>query len=454
MRVHLPRRPRTTPVAPVTAVEDPDAPGWGRPPLTSDQRRSDVLLAVALLVGGVLSLALGRTAGMYDEPAHGPVAVLCLVVLIAPLAARRRWPSAVAVVVAAAFIAVAELSVPETLFANIALFMALYTVGAWERNRARALWVRAGVVVVMFVWLLVAMFRAVTDPEGVPGFSNAGAFSPLVAYLLIQLLTNILYFAGAWWFGDHTWAAARERARTEWRGRQLVGERQRVEEQAVAIERLRLARELHDAVAHHVSMMGVQAGAARMVLGGDPERAAAALEQVEDSAREAIRELQGVLGTLRDVGATPGDDTPPTGSAVASLTVDRIPDLVGRASDNGVPTQFQVVGEPVRLPPLVSLNLYRIAQEALTNVRKHAGVGARVDVRLRYQDDAVELEVADDGRGSRRGPRIPSSGLGLVGMRERVTADGGTLEAGRRGRGGYLVRARVPLAAMRGGRDD
>jgi MYXO-CTERM domain-containing protein len=431
---------------PVTSVvEDPDVPGWRRPPLTADQRRYDVLLAVGLLIGSILSLALGRTAGMYDEPAEGWVGVLTLLVLAAPLAVRRRWPSAVAVLVAVTFIATAELQVPETLFANIALFMALYTVGAWEPHRTRAAWVRAVVVVAMFVWLLVAMFEAVTDPDGIEGFSNAGAFSPLVAYLLIQVLTNILYFAGAWWFGEHAWNAARERARTDWRGKQLVGERRRVEEQAVAIERLRLARELHDAVAHHVSMMGVQAAAARVVLGSDPERAAAALEQVEDSAREAVDELHGLLSTLRESGADAET------SALGSLSVERLPELVEQAVGTGLAAQFQVVGDPVRVPPLTSLNLYRICQEALTNVRKHAGTGARVDVRLRYDVDAVELEIADDGTAGRRAARTTSGGLGLVGMRERVAADGGTLETGARGRGGYLVRARVPLAPRTGG---
>ncbi|MFF1529934.1 sensor histidine kinase [Cellulomonas sp. NPDC058312] len=426
-------------------VDDPDAPGWHRAPITGDQRRADVLLAAGMLVGGVLSLALGRTAGMYDEPAAGWVSVLVLLGLSAPLAVRRRWPSAVAVVVAVAFVVLAETRVPETLFANIALFMALYSVGAWEPRRTRAVWVRAVVVVGMFVWLLIAMFQAVTDPEGIEGFSNAGAFSPLVAFLLIQLLTNILYFAGAWWFGEHAWGAARERARTEWRGRQLVGERRRVEEQAVAIERLRLARELHDAVAHHVSMMGVQAAAARMVLGADPQQAAAALEQVEDSAREAVDELHGLLSTLRHTGAETE-----AGNAVGSLSVERLPELVQQASDAGLVAQFQVVGDPLRVPPLTSLNLYRICQEALTNVRKHAGTGARVDVRLRYAPDAVELEVANDAAAGRR-VRMASGGLGLVGMRERVAADGGTLETGARGRGGYLVRARVPLAPRAGG---
>lgn len=425
---------------------DPDVPGWTRPPITGEQARGDLLLAVGLLVGAVLSLALMQTVGIYDDPAPGWLSVLCLAAVTLPLAARRRLPWLVAVVVAVVFVLIGTFQVSESLFSNIALFMALYSVGAWDSNRVRAVWARSAIIVGMFVWLLIVMFQSVTDPDAVPGLSRAGAFSPLVAYLLVQLLTNILYFAGAYWFGDHAWAAARERARTAWRGRQLVGERRRVEEQAVALERLRLARELHDAVAHHVSMMGVQAAAARTLLRADPERAADALEQVEDSAREAIEELHGLLTTLRD---TPG---PEAGAAVGSLTVERLPDLVQQAADSGLAARFQVIGDPVRVPPLMSLNLYRICQEALTNVRKHAGDGARVDVRLRYDAGAVELEVADDGTGGRRVARAlrdgvgRAGGLGLVGMRERVAADGGTFEAGARGRGGFLVRARVPLA--------
>jgi signal transduction histidine kinase len=402
---------------------------------------------VVLLVGAVLDLALWQVVGLYDDPASGPVAVACLLGTVLPLAVRRRWPSAVAGVVTVMFVVTASLQVSETLFINIALFMALYTVGAWEPSRSRAFWARSLVIAVMSVWLLISIFQSVTDPDAIPGLSRAGAFSPMAAYLMSQVLTNILYFAGAWYFGDHAWGSARERARTEWRGAQLVAERRVVEEQAVSLERLRLARELHDAVAHHVSLMGVQAGAARVLLAADPARAAEALEQVEDSARDAIRELQGVLGTLREAGA------PARADAVASLSVEQLPALVAQSCDAGVRATFQVIGDSRPLPPLVSLNLYRIAQEALTNTRKHAGEGARADVRLRYAEDAVELEVSDDGGGVTRRARASGSGLGQVGMRERAAADGGSLEAGPRGRGGYLVRARVPLATMRE-RDD
>ncbi|GEN81192.1 sensor histidine kinase [Actinotalea fermentans] len=440
--------PTTPPLPPVAAEDDPDRPGWRRSPVRPEDVRKDAAAAGALFLGSLLSMVLWRVAGMYEDPAPAWACVLLLAMVTGPLAVRRRWPNVVLVVVAASFVALVGFEVPETLVANISLFCALYTVGAWAPDRRRATWVRGIVIAGMFVWLIVAILMTTNDPDSLPDLSRAGAFSPLVAYLVIQLLTNVLYFAGAYWFGERQWASARERARTQLRTRQLESERRRVAAQAVAIERLRLARELHDAVAHHVSMMGVQAAVARTLLDADPTQARATLEQVEQSARDAITELQGILGTLRD---EPDDAAAPdaegTAEAVASLDVSRIPELVEGACEAGLPTTFQVVGEPARLSPVVSLNLYRIAQEALTNARKHAGPHAHADVRLRYLDDAVELEVTDDGVGAaaRGRSRVPGTGLGLLGVRERVAADGGTLEARPRPRGGFLVRARVPL---------
>ena len=436
------------------AVTDPDEPGWVRPAPGADERRWDVLGAGALFLGGLLSMALARLSGLlYEDPAAGWVSVLLLAAVTVPLAVRRRWPSAVLLVVAVAFVVLQVVQVPETLVSNIALFCAMYTVGAWETDRRRARVVRGAVVVGMIAWLFVALFRAATDPELMAEWGDqVGALSPIVAYTLLQLLTNILYFAGAWFFGEHAWRSARERARTAWRTHLLVLERRRAEEQAVSLERLRLARELHDAVAHHVSLMGVQAAAARTVLASDPRRAADALGHVEDSAREAVVELHGILGMLRDSGETTGEAAgqhggAPSGEALASLDLDALPHLVERARAAGLRVTYEEVGEPQRLRPLASLNLYRIAQEALTNTRKHAGPGARADVRLRWLAEEVELEVSDDGGTARSRGAVPSTGLGIVGMRERVASDGGTFEASRRRSGGFVVRARLPLGS-------
>ena len=281
-------------------------------------------------------------------------------------------------------------------------------------------------------WLFVSLFRTATDPEAADGLSRAGAFSPLVAYLLLNIIINALYFGGAWWFGERAFASARQTAELEERGRELEEARELAASQAVALDRVRIARELHDAVAHHVSVIGIQAGAARTVLTTDPDAASAALQTIESTSRETIAELHTMLTTLRD-----SDESHPV-----TLGVEHLDELIEASRDAGIPTELTIVGEPASLPQIASMNLYRIAQEALTNVRKHAGPHATADVRVRYGGDHVELEVANTG-----GPtasRVPG-GLGQLGMRERVAASGGVLEVGPRSRGGYLVRARIPL---------
>ncbi|EIC07471.1 histidine kinase dimerization and phosphoacceptor region [Microbacterium laevaniformans OR221] len=399
---------------------------------TPAQRRNDVWLALALLISAVISAWLGKVAGFYGEstPAFG-WALVYVAALTLPLAVRRRFPELTLVVVALAFFVGVSVRIPEVYVGNVALFIAMYTVGAWVGHRRRATIVRLAVIVGMFVWLLVVMFQSAIDPDG-DGPSRAGLFSPFAAYMIIQLLVNAAYFGGAYYFGERAWADARSRSVLEDRTAELERERELTAAQAVALDRVRIARELHDVVAHHVSAMGVQAGAARTVLDDDTAAAREALVTVETSAREALTELRQLLETLR----TPDADTP----AASTVRLDSIPELIAHANENGMPTTFAVVGDPTELPELVQVNLYRIAQEALTNARRHGGPDAAADVRLRFDDDHVELEVANRGREQVAG----RAGLGIVGMRERAAASGGTLEAGPRPRGGFLVRARVP----------
>lgn len=413
--------------------------------MTPSGLRADAILAAALFVGALLSLMLYRVAGVYDDPAPMGLSLVWAVLITLPLAVRRKWPTAAALVVAAAFIAGGELRVPELLISNITLFMALYAVGAWVDNRRTALLVRVLIIAAMLAWLVVSMVRQTTDPDALEGISRVGAFSPLVAFLMIQILTNLLYFGGAYYFGDRSYSAARQKALLEYRTQELERERELNADQAVALERVRIARELHDVVAHHVSVMGVQAGAARTVLQSDPAAARDALANVELGARSAIDELQKLLHTLRE-SEEPGAATadPSTASRSAStLSLDSLSALVADSTASGMPTTLEIIGEPAELPGVAKLSLYRIAQEALTNARKYAGPAATADVRVRYLDGAVELEVSNTGSVPSR-PR--PGGLGQVGMRERVDALGGTLELGPRARGGYLVRARVPVA--------
>lgn len=431
--------------APVPVV-DPNDPAWRRPPVTRSQLRADAVLAAVLFVGTLLSVMLYQVAGIYDEPAPMWVSLIWSVLITLPLAFRRRFPNTVGIIVSIAFISGGELQVPELLMGNITLFMAIYAVGAWVDNRRTALLVRALIIAAMLAWLVIAMLRATTDPDALEGFSRVGAFSPLVAYMMIQILTNLLYFGGAYYFGDRSYTSAMQKALLEFRTAELERERERTEQQAVALERVRIARELHDVVAHHVSVMGVQAGAARTVLDSNPALARDALTNVEIGARTAIDELQKLLHTLRE--SEPVDGSAST--SASTLGLESLPILITDSTASGLPTSLEVIGDQREVPGLVQFSLYRIAQEALTNTRKHAGTAATADVRVRYLADAIEIEVANTGSVPSR-PR--PGGLGHIGMRERVDAIGGTLEVGPRPRGGYLVRVRVPLPGAEAGGD-
>ncbi len=263
------------------------------------ERRGDIVLAVVMFVGAVLSAGLSSIAQVYgDEQAPLWTAIVYAVVVTAPLAVRRRWPGTVAVIVVVAYFIAVTIRVPEIYVGNIAMFIAIYTAGAWMNDRRRAVIVRIGIIVGMFVWLLITMYRdAIREADKADVI--AGAMSPYVAFMLIQLLLNVLYFGGAYYFGERSWAAATQLAVLEQRTGELEREREVTAAQAVALDRVRIARELHDVVAHHVSVMGVQAGAARLVLERDPAESARILTGIEGSARDAIHELRQLLETLR-----------------------------------------------------------------------------------------------------------------------------------------------------------
>jgi signal transduction histidine kinase len=205
-------------------------------------------------------------------------------------------------------------------------------------------------------------------------------------------------------------------------------------EQAVAEERTRIARELHDVVAHHVSVMVLQAGAERRVLGDEQPSTRDALETIEQTGRQALAEMRRLLGMLRK-----DDDEL---ALAPQPSMEHLELLVSQVREAGMPVELELEGEPAPLPPGVDLSAYRIVQEALTNALKHAGP-ARARVKVRYRRDELELEILDDGPGPGNGDG--STGHGLVGMRERVSLFGGDLAAGQRREGGYAVRARLPL---------
>ncbi|SFG01652.1 sensor histidine kinase [Curtobacterium sp. YR515] len=413
---------------------------WSRLPVGRREFRQDALLALVLGAGLAITTMLYGSAGTYgDDQAAWWVSALLVVANAAPVAFRRRWPMTMAVVSALAFAATQILHVPEVFLVNFTLFIALYTVGAWCSDRVRAEVVRWVVIGGMFAWLFVAIAFGWAVPNALPN-DDGGLIPPYIALSLLNIVINVIYFGAAWYAGNRAWASAVAKHELDLRTAELAAERERSAAQAVTIERVRIARELHDVVAHHVSLMGVQAGAARRVIGHDPEQATASLGVVEQSARTAVEELRRMLGTLRADGDG-GDDVR---AAPSTEGLGRIGELADSARTAGHPTEYVVVGSVRDVPPTVSAVAYRIAQEAVTNVLKHAGPTARADVRVRYLDDGVEVEVTDDGHGDRAPRNTAGSGLGHVGMRERVAAVGGRIEIGPRARGGWLVRAWLP----------
>ncbi|WP_235500742.1 sensor histidine kinase [Agreia sp. Leaf335] len=418
--------------------------GWLRPLPSRREYRADVILAIVIFALSLGSLELYDSAGFYPDPAPPWLGVVMVFLQSGCLAWRRRFPVSVLIVSAVVFMGVQILQVPEVLFSNIAFFIAMYTVGAWSGHRRRAMVSRLIVIVAMFVWLFSALLGT-AFAQAVADMDVVGSVTPALAIGLVTVVQNLLYFGGAYYFGNRAWTAARERAALQDRTDQLAEERERTAAQAVSLERLRIARELHDVVAHHVSVMGVQAGAARRVLQRDPQQAAESLSAIESSAREAVDELHRMLTTLRDDSSPSGDASGPTDEP-STHGVEQLHDLLDDARSAGLAAQLTVVGEPRPLSALVSITLYRVVQEAITNAIKHAGTSAAIDVRLRYRDLSVEVEVTDSGGTPKRGAG-QGSGLGIVGMRERLSAVGGTLEAGPRTRGGYLVRADIPAGA-------
>lgn len=424
---------------PAAVEDDADATPLDRP-VTRRDLRNDALLGAGLFGAAVISIGLATVAGaFFSEPGNAGWSLLASALMTLPLALRRRLPVTVAVVVSASYFVAASLQFTELYVSQVAIFIAMFTIGAWVDDRRRAAISRIVIIIGMALWLLVSTFLGATDTESLDEYF-AGSLSPYVAYMLLMWLINAAYFGGAYYMGNRAYAAARDRAILQRRTRELEEEREITAAQAVALDRVRIARELHDVVAHHVSAMGVQAGAARTVIDADPAAAKRALSVVEESARSAIAELHHLLDTLR----SPDGDPDFAAGAPSTLSLESLADLAEVMTASGTPTAHVVVGERRLVPDVVQVNLHRIAQEALTNARRHGGPDATAEIRVRYTDAVVELEIVNSGRLA----LDARPGLGQLGMRERAIASGGSLELRPRDRGGYLVRVTVPLDAV------
>jgi signal transduction histidine kinase len=356
-------------------------------------RLVDTAIVLALAAG-----YLGRAAHLNRWTLGLPLAAF----EVAPLLVRRRYPLAVLGVVSAATFV--EVAVYGSTF-PLAAAVAVYTAAAHLERRVS----------------LIAS-------------ASSGAAIALLALAregYQSLLQTVLLFAIAWVVGDNLGTRRAYTRELELRAERLEREQQAQAARAVAEEQARIARELHDVIAHNVSVMVVQAAAGRDAFAERPQRAREALETIEAAGRSALAELRKLLGAVREGEA---DYEPAPG-------LDRLPSLIDRVRASGLDVVLHIEGTPSPLPAAVELSAYRVVQEALTNTLKHAAA-SRVDVRLRYDTGELGVQVRDNGRATGNGS---GTGSGLIGMRERVAAFGGTLSAGAATDGGFAVDARFPL---------
>lgn len=333
------------------------------------------------------------------------------------LAYRLRWPRGVFAVTLVLVLCTLAFARPSGA-ASVAVVIAIYTLAFTEgRRRALALTIAAGAALALTRGLL--QYRGWSDART--------ALEPALAMAAL--------FLG--------WAISSRRAYVSAvEARALQAERTREEEARTRVdaERLRIARELHDVLAHTIATISVQAGAASHVLEQHPEQAQQALGTIKETSKEALRELRGMLGLLRQVDDADGRDPAPG--------LGQLDALVSSTVEAGLPTRIIVSGARRPLPSSIDLAAYRIVQESLTNVLRHAG-GTRAVVEIRYDDAHLTITVEDDGAGGGAGAALDSSpraGHGILGMRERAQTLGGEVQAGPRATGGFEVRARLPTA--------
>ncbi|MFE2232658.1 sensor histidine kinase [Streptomyces sp. JL2001] len=433
------RNVRTTPARLLEAarrtVRDAGVPSGPPPRPTRRARQFDVLVALVLGIATVYygvdnvdnvvvrEIAPGVLRAVPRPTGPGGLALMVTLAAVASgaLALRRRHPLAVLCVVTAATLATPQSVMRLTFYAFV---IAVYSAAVYSPYR-------------------VATLAALPVSVVLVGTSG-NSVTPIVPNEYIALLILVPMAVAA--VGLRTWKLRTDEGRT----RLSALEREQAEalRRAVEHERARIARELHDVVTHNVSVMIIQAGAARTIMKKSPELAGEALLAVEAGGRAAMTELRHVMGLLtttdEDEAADPGaDPADPAGAPAPQPGLDQLETLVGRVRDTGLPVDLTVTGPARPLPPGLELAAYRVVQEALTNTVKHAS-GATAAVTVEYGPERLRVEVTDTGGTPGAGA---GSGRGLIGLRERLAVHDGTLTTGRRLTGGYRVEALIPLEA-------
>jgi signal transduction histidine kinase len=380
-----------------------------------DPRLVDAVLAVVIAAAAFIEVwpgyvPISRVWAQMDWMAYLSPLVLALVSTI-PLAFRRRYPVAVLLVIGASMIGwlLRGGESPSAVF--LAFFLAIFSAGAYAIDRRRSL-VAYGLLGALFITLWWA----------------TGQLDSWLVFIFV-------FSTGIWLAGDLLRTRTTEAQEHERRAVDLERQRSAALLQAAAEERARIARELHDVIAHNLSVVVIQAGAAQRVLDEQPEVAREALRQVEETGRVAMTEMRRLLGVLHK-----GDDEPLTVPQPGVAGLETLLDDVRAA---GLPVTLRTSGDPRTLPPGIDVSVYRIVQEALTNTLRHAEA-SKATVEVRYLPGGVEIEVIDDGQGTRDTRWDSAGGYGLAGMRERAQLFDGAFEAGPRPSGGFAVRVVLP----------
>jgi signal transduction histidine kinase len=377
---------------------------------------------------------LGFGLSVYGTWARQPALILVIVALAVPIVFRRQYPAAAfAAAVTAGAVQVVAFRGPST--ADVSVLILLYSLAVSRPRRASA----PGLAICVLGAAVVAVRWQVSG--------DVTAWQVLLVTGLVStpaLLTWLAADSVRWRRGYY--AALEEKAH------RLERERDALSQVAAAAERARIARELHDIVAHHVSVMVVQADGAAFALENSPDKTREALGAISGTGRQALAEMRRLLGMLRSPSAGPVEPVNPELAPVPGTS--QLSALLEQTRTAGVPVTFRQEGTPAAGPADgADLAVYRVVQESLTNVRRHGGPGVSAAVTIRYTVDGVTVSVTDDGRGAAARPAPASStaadstGHGLSGMRERVELYGGTVTAGPRSGGGYQVTATLPLTA-------
>ena len=383
---------------------------------------------LALVIGILAFFNLHASWDLQPPPINTVLAGALIACLIVPLIWRRLFPSITLLVVTVAMITLWALKIPEMNFGAIPLLIAIFSAAAYGGNKRNLV---CAVCIIALLGYLAYMLM----------FSGRVTIAiSLILYSTTNLIYNFMIFMAIWWLGNTLRKSREQTKQLRESTEQLVREREENARRAVFDERIRIARELHDVLAHHVSVMGIQAGAARQVLKQYPEKALNSLSLIEKSSRQAVTELYRLLDLLRDEKQVESFTSQPG--------LQQLDKLVSDMQDAGLQVEVNIEGEKREIPQLVDLSAYRIIEEALTNTLKHAKATKTI-ISINYRNGTLLLDISDNGHGILKDEKSTSGGKGLIGMRERVNLIKGELWTGNAPNGGFHVKVTLPLVEQR-----